>query len=53
MGTRDEKRPCLQATGRNAKAPSIIADAPARAFDMPSRPRPTVAELARRDAVAC
>lgn len=53
MGTRDEKRPEACRQGRDAKAPSIIADAPARAFDMPSRSRPTVAELARRDAVAC
>lgn len=53
MGQESKKRPCLQATGRNVKAPSIIADAPVRAFNMPSQPRPTVAELAQRDAVAC
>lgn len=49
----NEKRPGACRQGRNAKAHSIIADAPARAFDMPDHPRPTVADLARRDAVLC
>lgn len=53
MGQESKKRPEACRQGRNAKAPSIIADAPVRAFDMPSHPRPTVAELAQRDAVAC
>lgn len=55
MGREARTRPGACRQGRGEEARSIIADAPARAFDMPrgERPRPTVAELARRDAVSC
>lgn len=49
-----EQRPEACRQGRDPKASSIIADAPARAFDVPSgRPRPTVAELEARQALSC